>query len=768
MRQLFDKIKLRFRTEAVSTLVAKIRVNKQLKHDIAYLRSILYHLWNLLFVQYCNLILFICLLISISYSIFSFQSELESYFSSKDKLSVLSSLLLTLGGALIGAAAIAFTLIMFVMQVNVERMPHGLFHKFSTDVHLKWYFVFIFAFDIAVMSASLIVNESLVAYVILATACSTVLVILLFFKAYKRALLLINPAQQLKSMVRIADRNLKAWDKYATRMESIYGHDRMGLFVMHQNWSSDAVQTIQYAMSIAIRYAGQGDHEVSESALAAAVRINQHYIKAKGKAFFSGNLLLNHHLVSDRFINETLGSFRKAVKTGVSIGDEQFIEQNFIAMEELVEVYLTIDYCDRGGSKLHAGLAAAYLSDAVVSVIPHDMVDVLMEGTRLIGQSSQRLLIDQDPTSVCSAVESIYTIANSGIENCKYRQILLDAMKQLSSLTYNLIRVSECDIRLPASKINDSTTMVVKKFLNSIDEPSSQIPDMYLGPYYSNNDARSLSFLLSRLADAINDNVPEHVDYSKNVIKRFEIWAEVVCGTEKELLLLAIDKRSSFTFDIINWIETVADILMKVSNFDACDDITDEMLQRHARRIIGALSFIPNDRDTATFVERYKLTVTFFEAAMKAHEQQCYDISKMLQGFLLDWGFKAGRHNTGFAILENSLYGLATLALTTDTPTPEGLKVQIKNILSQPDKPDKETLEEAARVVRRTAATLRSDGICYSEIEDQMLKVDNARVQSLLNEVADLISPKKVDNLKKLNGLPLKKEGKKIKDKKAK
>lgn len=741
MRQLLNKIKLRFNTEVALKLIAKIRANKQLKQDIAYFWSILYRTWNLLYVKYGNLILVTCLLISISYFVFSFQSSLESYFSSKDNLSVLSSLLLTLGGALIGAAAIAFTLIMFVMQVNVERMPYGLFHKLSTDVRIKWYFVFIFAFAIVVMSASLVVSESLVAYAILTSAWFTFFVILLFFCAYQRALSLINPMHQLNSVVRIADSNMKAWDKWATRQEVISGMDRSTLFTMYRNWTLDAERSIRYSMSLAIRYAGQDDHEVSGVALDAVVRINQHYVNVKGKTFFSGNMFFDHPLTTDSFIQDTLEYLRKAVKTGVSRGDEQFIEQNFGAMGKLVEVYLTIDYCNQGGSKEHAGLAAEYLSTAVASVIPHDMTDVLMKGTRLIGQSSQRLLVDRDPSSVSSSVKNISALAYSGIVNIKYRPVLQEAMKQLSSLTYELIRVSEYDIRFLAKEIDNYSIIVVEQFLNVSDVPSGQIPDMYLGPYYSNSDNRSLSFMLDGLAKAINDKVADNVN--KRVIRNIEVWAEAVCHTKKELLLLAIEKRSNIAFDIIDWIETVADILMKVSNFDACDDIVEEKLQKHARRIIGTLSFIPNDKDTATFVESYKLTVTFFESAMKAHERWCHDISEMMQGFLLDWGFKAGMHNTGFAILENSLYGLVTLALTTGRPNPEGLKVQIKHILSQPGTPDKEIMNEAARGVRRTAATLRSGGLCWSEIEDQMFRVDNTRVQSLLNELADLISPKK-------------------------
>jgi len=51
----------------------------------------------------------------------------DVYFENEKHIEVLRTLFLTIGGALIGATAIAFSLIMFAMQVNIERMPFGLF-----------------------------------------------------------------------------------------------------------------------------------------------------------------------------------------------------------------------------------------------------------------------------------------------------------------------------------------------------------------------------------------------------------------------------------------------------------------------------------------------------------------------------------------------------------------------------------------------------------------------------------------------------------------
>jgi hypothetical protein len=48
----------------------------------------------------------------------------------------LRALLVNLGGPLIGAAAIVTSLVMFAMQINIERMPHGLFRRLSSDPKL--------------------------------------------------------------------------------------------------------------------------------------------------------------------------------------------------------------------------------------------------------------------------------------------------------------------------------------------------------------------------------------------------------------------------------------------------------------------------------------------------------------------------------------------------------------------------------------------------------------------------------------------------------
>ena len=61
-------------------------------------------------------------------------------------------------------------------------------------------------------------------------------------------------------------------------------------------------------------------------------------------------------------------------------------------MAALAQLYLSIEYANPDAEKTHANLAARYLTSAVQAVIPHAMIDVLLLGERLIGQTAETFL----------------------------------------------------------------------------------------------------------------------------------------------------------------------------------------------------------------------------------------------------------------------------------------------------------------------------------------------------------------------------------------
>src|SRR3546814_12883891 len=107
-----------------------------------------------------------------------------------------------------------------------------------------------------------------------------------------------------------------------------------------------------------------------------------------------------------------------------------------------------------------------------------------------------------------------------------------------------------------------------------------------------------------------------------------------------------------------------------------------------------------------------------------------------------DLTFKAGQYQTGRAILERSVYGLATLALLAeDAAAVTGITAEITARVTADGLPDQEVRDHAAREIRGRAASLYRAGHLSSAIENGMAQLDEGRLQPLLEQIADLISP---------------------------
>lgn len=102
----------------------------------------------------------------------SLQELAGTYFQVPENLATLRSLLTGTGAALIGAATIGFSLVVFAMQINVERMPHGLFRQLSSDRRLLCSFLGSFLLALLIAGMSLLPNGTWAIPVIIAAVWS--------------------------------------------------------------------------------------------------------------------------------------------------------------------------------------------------------------------------------------------------------------------------------------------------------------------------------------------------------------------------------------------------------------------------------------------------------------------------------------------------------------------------------------------------------------------------------------------------------------------
>jgi hypothetical protein len=119
------------------------------------------------------------------------------------------------------------------------------------------------------------------------------------------------------------------------------------------------------------------------------------------------------------------------------------------------------------------------------------------------------------------------------------------------------------------------------------------------------------------------------------------------------------------------------------------------------------------------------------------------NLAEDTNNLLFNWGFTAGQYQTGWGTLENSIYGMATLSLTKDFPIgADELKTKLSQRLSQANAPNQEIRDRTAREIKIRAASLHNEGYGSSKIEYAMSQTKHDKMRPLLEEIANLLSPK--------------------------
>ncbi len=700
---------------------------------------------------------FIIILMAISaYGLQQFQPTLELHFATEDRLRDFRSLILTVGGALLGAAAIAFSLVMFALQVNVERMPHGLFRKLSTDRLLFGVFGATFVIAIVIATLSMVPDKSWLAIAVFGAIWGTASIVFLFRCAYGRALSLISPMKQLEYVLETARKDLRRWSQRAQRAsplialpseddpplpdQSTFDTTRLAYLGLFPNWTSEALRAVRYANSSVQRYSEQGDYEVSSAGLRALIEINAAYIEAKGKTFVAEHFMFENPHARDQFINDTLEHLRQNLQISVSRRDERQIEQTLTTMASLVRLYLGIDYSNQHASKTHANLAAAYLTGAADSIFPLNMTDVLMKWMCLTGDAALHIISNAKPNDIVPLTDKIALIAGACVVSKDHRPASLVGVEQLAKLTLFLLRSGDSDPHFALGKLKSNVAFVAKMILELPDAPLSNVHSAQLAPYYSGTSTETLLQWLTDLTNALSD-APADNEQARRVIRNIEDWSQELYRTEKELFLLAIEKESHFTIDMIHWIGLVTKILVALSNAPACDDHTRDDLRRSALSLISVLDWVPDDNATVAFIGNFSLTETLFEAAFDAHERDCEEVSLSIGNTLMTWGFKAALHDDNWGTLNKAICALATLAIVRGgEENCRQLRVAIQTRLAGDNRPEQEHLNRVARDIRDKVVSIRWQEHSLSPIDQVMRATDIDRLEPLLNDLADILS----------------------------
>ncbi|HID8741052.1 TPA: hypothetical protein ACXIV2_004939 [Enterobacter mori] len=700
----------------------------------------------------------IFLLLSTFLFLMPYKHAFELYFSNDNILSVLRSLLGGIGAALIGATAIVFSLIVFSMQTNIERMPHGLFRKFGSDLLLLGSFLGSFVIAILVASMSLIPNNKLSMYAIFLSVWGVIAVLILFLYAYQRALKLINPITQLTLMYNAVRRDLVKWDRLATRAQDIMvNHDddkskienlnekvldvkRIIFLKNNHGWETTAIQAINYCISYAKRYAELGDYDVSDYSFDRIMYINATYCSVKRGTYIEDNPLLNIVDNSDAFINLSLEHLRQTMQTALARGDEKLAASTLRGMSGLYGVYLSIEYAGRTKSKHHAMLTAGYISSAVESVIPQNMADVMMEGIKLMGRNSVKALSYANASDIVGTIQKISMFSTISLKNTVLQPVTLTAFSQFSDINIQLIIKGDVNSGFTMDILQKSISEAAIVFLHTEDTPINSRHSYILSPYYSVVNVTGFISRIKEIVNYLTDNKIE-AESSKVIIRNVEKWAEKLYQSQKEVLLVAANKRSSFIYDLIPWNVMVCEVLLALSESQLCDDYYSEKLKKHSIWLIATLSWLPEEQEVVTFVNNGSFVDSIFEAAMMGLSRNSPEFYDMCKKLLEGWVKKTAQHVSTRSGFEDAIKSLVALTVKEGTVDAQNkLLDKLKDILSKIKSPSKELRELTARHLLMNTKDYRYRAGFYSSVDIFLRQCNTDSTVALFTKVAEILN----------------------------
>ncbi len=236
----------------------------------------------------------------------------------------------------------------------------------------------------------------------------------------------------------------------------------------------------------------------------------------------------------------------------------------------------------------------------------------------------------------------------------------------------------------------------------------------------------------------------------QGVFGNIEEWAGGIFETNKELFLLAVQKRSQFTFDLIYWIARISTLLLALSVATSCPEHLCNKLKQHALRLLFIFSWINDDEETIQFAENFQLTEKLFEMALTAEKRSCTKFASEAKKTLLKWGLKAGKYQNVLGTWETSLYALVVLALIKGNDSDiTNLKDSLTEHLGGNEDIGQAARDHVAGEIMERAATLNRGGHSLSRLEVAMNQQNQDKLQKLLEDIAKLISPDVANELER-------------------
>ena len=175
---------------------------------------------------------------------------------------------------------------------------------------------------------------------------------------------------------------------------------------------------------------------------------------------------------------------------------------------------------------------------------------------------------------------------------------------------------------------------------------------------------------------------------------------------------------------------------MVVSNAPACNDNIRDELRKSALWLISIFSWVPDDSNAVSFVDRFQLTEKLFDVAVDAKNRGLDEFVDEVRKLLIAWAFKAGKFDS--EILVQAFFALATIDVARGLDGSQLIET-LTDRLAGNNSIDQAKRDWAAEEILERSDTLGHGELTPSIIDYAMERTDPSKLRPLLQQIAHLL-----------------------------
>ncbi|ABZ76695.1 hypothetical protein Shal_2136 [Shewanella halifaxensis HAW-EB4] len=614
------------------------------------------------------------LLVLMSLITFKASMEASSLLNGEVPVDQLKAISLTIGGGLLGFTAIVFSLLLFSLQINLQRLRYLDFYRFSADRHVLGYLLSCLIVSISIIAASLFIVESSSGQHAALMFWAVVLFTFLLIFSYKRAIQLIDPIEQVRLIESEVDSSLERWGKVIERqiladkiapIESLTNKDfdslRWQLCRRYPTHQQAVFNSIDSLCSMTKVYTELNDYIVARNTLTKIIFIIDRYMRFRQNTFIEGSPFMSTSVESEPVFNYALERVGQSTSDAISADDKEWIQICFEVFSHLAQNsnFYKVQHGYQLGQQITSIIY--YLTSGVKETIPLKNNDVMINASRSVGGLATALLKTASYDNLQQLDKSLLLLGSLSISKGDIT-VINDVMQRYGDIVFLLLFSEGTDAESEAQSISTSIHFLGKLHLQQGGKTSFNLG--YVNGVYGFGET-SLSVKLSQQAQILLSDTERFKSEITSLIEGICLWLKVSFNDRYELYQL--DQEADL--DLFHYLYSLSDTMLKIL-LTLTSEITEHQLRHDAYTVINreiiALCEIREDKEVFRRIDSYDFMNSLFNLHRLIGSLDTQSCSSVLTINILKLGFKAASINSDHGLLVKAICAAAIISVNNN------------------------------------------------------------------------------------------------------